>query len=98
MSQRPPQRVLEASYEQELATAGHWALASDGVQWILQRRYSNGRKNLVFARSRIILARCMREGGVPDEDAAVLLAGLPATFDQWLEARPLKPLDTRSAS
>ena len=73
----------EAVTDRVLATAGHWALASDGLQWILQRRYSNGRKNLWFARSRIILARCMREEGVPDEDAAVLVAGLPATFDEW---------------
>jgi hypothetical protein len=41
-----------------------------------------------FVRSkRDVLARCMREKGVPAEDAAVLLAGLPATFDEWVRER-----------
>jgi hypothetical protein len=71
-------------------TAGEWALASDGVQWILEyRRQKNGEttwRPVCFVRStRDILARCMREKGVPAEHADRLLAGLPPTFDEWLE-------------
>jgi hypothetical protein len=67
------------------STSGDWALASEGTQWILQRRYAKGGwKNVAFARStRDILARCMREKGVDDDTARLLLCGLPDTFDQW---------------
>ena len=66
------------------ATSGGWALASDGVQWILQRRYANGWRNVSFVRSgKDILARCMRENGVEVFDARQLLAPLPETFDLW---------------
>jgi hypothetical protein len=41
-----------------------------------------------FVRSeRAILERCMGEKGCPPASAAVLLAGLPDTFDQWHAAR-----------
>jgi hypothetical protein len=54
---------------------------------------TGGRKNaetswrpVSFVRStRDILARCMREKGVPADDADRLVAGLPPTFDEWLE-------------
>jgi hypothetical protein len=69
------------------ATAGDWALASDGVQWMLMRRQPNsysGWKPVSFVRStRDVLARCMREKGVGAHQIAQLLAGLPDTFDQW---------------
>jgi hypothetical protein len=74
----------------QFAVSGRWALASDGIQWILQkRRYADGPWGLVsFVRShRDILARCMREKGCPTDDAAQLLAGLPETFDQWAAER-----------
>jgi hypothetical protein len=32
-------------------TAGDWALVSDGVQWILQRRYAESWRNVSFVRS-----------------------------------------------
>jgi hypothetical protein len=70
--------------DQVLATAGRWSVASDGIQWILRRHNDQGSgwHPLSFVHStRDVLARCMREKGVPVEDAAVLLAGLPATFD-----------------
>ena len=65
------------------ASAGDWAVASDGVQWVLQRRYAKGAwRNVAFVRStRDILARCMRENAVPVSDARLLLAGLPDSFD-----------------
>jgi hypothetical protein len=66
------------------ATSGDWALASDGLQWILQRRYGTGWRNVSFVRStKDVLARWMREKGVPVFDARSLLSGLPDTFDQW---------------
>lgn len=67
--------------------AGDWALASDGIQWMLMRRRSQtkgGWRAVSFVRStKEILARCMREKGTDEDTAAKLLAGLPDTFDQW---------------
>ena len=75
------------------ATAGNWALASDGIQWMLMRqctRRAGAFWNPVsFVRSsRDILARCMREKGVDERAAIILLSGLPDTFDQWKTAQP----------
>jgi hypothetical protein len=66
-----------------LATSGDWAVASDGVQWILQRRQPGGHWRAVsFVRSeRSILARCMREKGCEAPTADILLSGLPDTFN-----------------
>jgi hypothetical protein len=70
------------------ATAGDWAVGADELQWILLRRKT--RKSgpywnaVPFVRStRDILARCMREKGVDERSARLLLSGLPDTFDQW---------------
>jgi hypothetical protein len=67
------------------ATAGDWALASDGIQWMLMRHKKNGRWQPVsFVRSeREILARCMREKRVGADQARLLLSELPETFDEW---------------
>ena len=77
--------------DSQFRDANEWSLASDGIQWILQRRrQKNGRTSwrpVSFVRStRAILARCMREKGVPTADTEQLLAGLPPTFDEWLQA------------
>jgi hypothetical protein len=73
--------------DQTFAVAGDWAIASDGIQWILQRRRSQrlgGWKPVSFVRSsRIVLARCMRENGTDEDTARLLLSGLPDTFDHW---------------
>ena len=70
------------------AEVGDWALASDGIQWILMRRRT--RKSgqfwnpVWFVRShRDVLAGGMREKGVEPGTARLLLAGLPDTFDEW---------------
>ena len=73
-----------------MSIANDWALTSDPLQWILQRRrrQQNGRcwRPVCFVRStREVLERCMREKGVPAEDARRLLEGLPATFDSWIQ-------------
>jgi hypothetical protein len=68
------------------ATAGDWAVASDGIQWILLRRrmgQQQGWRPVSFVRStKDILARCMREKGVDVDTADLLLSGLPDSFDQ----------------
>jgi hypothetical protein len=65
-----------------------WALSSDGLQWILQRRSGVDKRtgqevwaHLSFVSStKDILARCMREKGVPAEDAQRVLDSLPDAF------------------
>jgi hypothetical protein len=65
----------------------HWSLASDGLQWILRRHHTGGVNNLSFVRSsRDVLARCMRERGIPADDIKTALAKLPETFHAWLES------------
>jgi hypothetical protein len=71
-----------------------WALAYDERQWILQRfrgirssGYGVGLEKwegVSFVTStRDVLARCMREKGVPADAALVALAGLPETFSEF---------------
>ena len=68
--------------------SGRWALASDGLQWVLLRQKRSEKWGGVsFVRStKDVLARCMREKGTPPDDQRRLLDGLSATFDEWLEA------------
>jgi hypothetical protein len=69
------------------ATASDWAVASDGIQWILMHRRQERRggwRAVWFVRStKDILARGMREKGVEAADACLLLSGLPDSFDEW---------------
>jgi len=72
-------------------TAGDWAVASDGIQWMLMRRHKRPDRDtwdpISFVRStRDVLARCMREKGVEPGTAVKLLSGLPDTFGQWKTA------------
>jgi hypothetical protein len=85
--------------ERQFAMSGRWALAADSLQWMLQRQYMN--KGQVCWRSvsfvsstRDILARCMREKGCPSADAERLLAGLPATFEEWGRAPAQSCIET----
>jgi len=69
-------------------TAGDWAVASDGVQWILLRRVWRTRGDswdaVSFVHSeRAILERCAREKGADAGTVDLLTSGLPDTFDQW---------------
>jgi hypothetical protein len=70
--------------------SGRWALASDGIQWILLRRHGPVRWDGVsYVRStKDILARCMREKETRADDAVRLLDGLPDTFDEWRDGPP----------
>ena len=79
--------------ERVFTIAGDWALASDGLQWMLMRRTHRQRGDswdpVSFVRSmRDILARCMREKGVGPGTAARLLSGLPDSFEQWKTLQP----------
>jgi hypothetical protein len=70
--------------ENLLTTSSGWALAADGLQWILQRRYGGQLRAVAFVRSsKDILARCMSEAGVPADTAGELLKDLPPTFNEW---------------
>jgi hypothetical protein len=77
-----------------LVTTDRWALGTDGIQWMLMRRHARkGRHDtwdpIWFVRShRDILARGMRDNGVGDGTARLLLAGLPDTFDEWKTSQP----------
>jgi hypothetical protein len=78
--------------DRQFTVSGRWALSSDGVQWMVQRRrLRNGQDvwdSLSFVHStKEILARCLQEKGCPVEDAQRLLTGLPETFNKWQEAR-----------
>ena len=70
--------------ERIFVAASSWAVASDGLQWMLMRQRGDQWRAVSFVRSsRDILARCMREKGVEASHSAFLLSGLPETFDQW---------------
>jgi hypothetical protein len=61
-----------------------WTIASDGIQWILQRRHNGQQRSVSFVHSsRDVLARCMSENGVHPQTASELLKGLPPTFNEW---------------
>jgi hypothetical protein len=68
--------------ENLIITSSNWALASDGIQWILQRRYGRQLRAIAFVHtSRDILARVMNDKGVASDTASALLETLPPTFE-----------------
>ena len=84
--------------ETEFITSSGWALASDGIQWILQRRYDGQQKSVAFVRSsRGILARVMNEKGVAPKTASELLETLPPTFTEWAPGASKSVLETFSS-
>ena len=89
--------------DRQFAISGKWALAADRLQWIVQRQYLHKGeikwRSISFASStRDILARCLREKGCPPEDAEQLLAGLPSTFEQWLQTKSAAYVQTAAAA
>ena len=72
--------------DRQFRVAGCWALASDGVQWVLQYRPAGTKRwqAVKFIRStRDHLACRVGELAVPSCDAEQLLEGLPDSFDEW---------------
>jgi len=89
--------------DRQFAISGKWALAADRLQWIVQRQYlSKGQpawRSISFvASTKDILARCLREKGCPPADAERLLAGLPATFEEWTKKRVLAVRETAAVA
>jgi hypothetical protein len=64
-----------------------YALATDGLQWIVCKRRkgtkSGWRPVAFISTTKAVLARCMREAGVPQIVAGHVLATLPGTFKEW---------------
>jgi hypothetical protein len=70
--------------DKRFRVSGRWALASDGAQWVIQRKDGSRWHSLKFVHTtRDILARCMRETEMPYHDMLTLLDDLPDTFDDW---------------
>src|SRR5215470_9092405 len=80
--------------DRQFAVSARWALASDGLQWILQRKrgWRPPWRAISLVRStKDILARCMGENGATPDEIQSLLGGLPDTFDQWKSGEGLAP-------
>jgi hypothetical protein len=89
--------------DRQFRISGKWALAADRLQWMVQRQYLNKGQvkwqSVSFvATTKVILARCLREKGCPPADAERLLAGLPATFDEWARKRAIDVAETAAAA
>jgi hypothetical protein len=84
--------------EKQFITSSGWAIPSDGVQWILQRRHTGQQRSVAFVRStKDILARVMNEKGVASETASELLETLPSTFNEWVPGANRSVLETFSS-
>jgi hypothetical protein len=68
--------------DKRFRVVGDWSLASDGIQWVLQR---NGQALSFVRTTKSILARCMVEKETPPDIAERLLDGLPDDFEAWHE-------------
>jgi hypothetical protein len=78
--------------DRQLMICGRWAVASDGVQWILQRQVGSYWRNVTSVRStKDILARCMREKGCPPEVAQRLLEACSRRFAEAPYGRATRP-------
>jgi len=68
-----------------LQLSDNWRLASDPLQWIIQRREGKQWRSVQFiASTREVLVRCLRElGAVVDKEAQLELDNLPGTFREW---------------
>src|SRR5262245_21979701 len=74
-------RIIEPM-DRQIVVDGRWSIATDGLQWILQRRRGQRWESLSFVRTtRDILARCMREKGASPGEMA-FLAVLPDRFQE----------------
>lgn len=75
-----PKRAPE-SEERQIVAVGRWAIATDGIQWIVQRYRGNRWRSLKFVRTtKPVLARCLREAGVSAAESAALLDSIPDKF------------------
>ena len=73
--------------DKQFKVEGNWALATDGLQWVLQRKNGNAWEGASFVHTtKEILARCVRERGIEPLIAEKLLNGLPDSFEEWKTA------------
>ena len=80
-----------------LRLSKRWALATDGIQWIVQRARRNRNKEggvewravAFVASDKGVLHRVLREkGAVIDSDGHAALRRLPETFQEWISMPP----------
>ena len=70
--------------DKQFHVSGKWAVATDGVQWIIQRQTGPDSWQAVkFIHSTKEWLACRLRGLAPKADAEALLNGLPDTFDDW---------------
>jgi len=70
----------------QIRIVDRWALASDGVQWVVQKQAGDSWVALKFIRStKHTLEWSMGRAGVPCHIRERLIEGLPDTFDEWRE-------------
>jgi hypothetical protein len=67
-----------AASGQHIAVVGNWAVADDGLQWILQRQHGGRWRNVSFVRSDQRRARSMPSGSRGDAGRSNRPAGSPA--------------------
>ena len=98
--------------DRQIMIDGMWALATDGFQWVLQRRHDRHGTHwhgvAFVSTTKDVLERCMRENGVPAATAEKMLSVMPVDFQTYasggmlttlLERRPLgRMLQARRAS
>ena len=72
-----------------LRLSDNWRLASDRLQWVVQRREGKQWRGVQFiASTREVLMRCIRElGAAVDRNAQLELDNLPGTFQEWRETQ-----------
>ncbi len=82
---------------QFLRLSENWALATDGIQWIVQRARRNRnaeggldwRAVAFVASDKGVLYRVLREkGAVIDSEGHEALRRLPGTFGEWISMPP----------
>ncbi len=82
-----------------LRLSERWALATDGIQWIVQRARRNRNKegglewrSVAFVASdKGVLHRVLREkGAVIDSEGLEALRRLPGTFREWISMPPAR--------
>jgi len=71
--------------DRQIAVLDGWAIATDGIQWILQRARGDGRwRPVSFVRtSKAALCRCCHEAGMSHSAFESLLASVPDYFPGW---------------
>jgi hypothetical protein len=84
-------RKPQMQKDKQFRVSGDWALASDNVQWVIQRKQGSGWQAIKFIRSTKEHLAHRLKGLAPAADAERLLEGLPDTFEEWLKGGAKAP-------